>query len=303
MEKRTLGKTDMNVTRLGLGLAEIPRHDDSQSDVEAAGRVLNAALDGGINFLDTAACYGETEEMMGKTVAHRRDEYFLATKCGHVTGVATGKPWSVETIEQSIDRSLKRLQTDHVDLVQLHSCPLEVLEQGDVIEALQRARDAGKTRYIGHSGDNKAARWAVESGHFDTLQTSYNLVEQHGHTKKLLSLAHEKGMGTIIKRPVANGVWGKATSPYAYGDEYHRRSEIMRELGPLDGEPEDPYILTMGFTLAHPNVDVAIVGSHNPAHVQSNIEIVENQLPIEGSVVQELYRRFEQLEDNWSQLT
>jgi len=302
LEKRTLGKTDMNVTRLGLGLAEIPRHDDSQSDVEAAGRVLNAALDGGINFLDTAACYGETEEMMGKTVAHRRDEYFLATKCGHVTGVATGKPWSVETIEQSIDRSLKRLQTDHVDLLQLHSCPLEVLEQGDVIEALQRARDAGKTRYIGHSGDNKAARWAVESGHFDTLQTSYNLVEQHGHTKKLLSLAHEKGMGTIIKRPVANGVWGKATSPYAYGDEYHRRSEIMRELGPLDGEPEDPYILTMGFTLAHPNVDVAIVGSHNPAHVQSNIEIVENQLPIEGSVVQELYRRFEQLEDNWSQL-
>ena len=76
----------------------------------------------------------------------------------------------------------------------------------------------------------------------------------------------------------------------------------MRELGPIDGEPEDPHILTMGFTLAHPNVDVAIVGSHNPAHVQSNIEIVENQLPIEGSVVQELYRRFEQLEDNWSQL-
>lgn len=303
MEKRTLGKTDMDVTRLGLGLAEIPRHDDSQSDVEAAGRVLNAALDGGINFLDTSACYGETEEMMGKTVAHRRDEYFLATKCGHVTGGATGKAWTVATIEESIDRSLRRLQTDHVDLVQLHTCPLEVLQQGDVITALQRARDAGKTRFIGHSGDNEAARWAVESGHFDTLQTSYNLVEQHGRTKDLLSLAHEKGIGTIIKRPVANGVWGKTSSPYSYGDEYHRRSEIMRELGPIDGEPADPHLLTMGFTLANPDVDVAIVGSHNPAHVQSNIEMVEQQLPIQDSVVQELYRRFDQVEDDWRQLT
>ena len=293
----------MNVTRLGLGLAEIPRHDDSQSDVEAAGRVLNAALDGGINFLDTSACYGETEEMIGKTVAHRRDEYFLATKCGHVTGDATGQDWTVATIEESIDRSLRRLQTDHVDLVQLHSCPLEVLQQGDVIEALQRARDAGKTRFIGHSGDNEAARWAVESGHFDTLQTSYNLVEQHGRTKDLLSLANERGVGTIIKRPVANGVWGKASSPSSYGDEYHRRSEIMRKLGPIDGEPDDPHMLTMGFTLANPDVDVAIVGSHNPAHVQSNIEMVENRLPISDSVVQELYSRFEQVEDDWRQLT
>ena len=303
MEKRTLGKTGMHVTRLGLGLAEITRHDDFQSDVEAAGRVLNVALDGGINFLDTAACYGQTEEMIGKTVAHRRDEYFLATKCGHVTGGATGQPWSAETIAASIDRSLKRLQVDHIDLVQLHTCPLEVLQQGDVIEALHRARATGKTRFIGHSGDNEAARWAVESGHFDTLQTSYNLVEQHGRTKDLLSLAGEKGVGTIIKRPVANGVWGKVSSPYSYADEYHRRSEIMRSLGSIDGEPDDPLMLTMGFTLAHPNVDVAIVGSHNPDHIRSNIELIENQLPIQDSVVQELYRRFERVEDDWRQLT
>ena len=77
----------------------------------------------------------------------------------------------------------------------------------------------------------------------------------------------------------------------------------MRSLGSIDGEPDDPLMLTMGFTLAHPNVDVAIVGSHNPDHIRSNIELIENQLPIQDSVVQELYRRFERIEDDWRQLT
>jgi aryl-alcohol dehydrogenase-like predicted oxidoreductase len=110
-------------------------------------------------------------------------------------------------------------------------------------------------------------------------------------------------MGTIIKRPVANGAWGKASSPSSYADEYHRRSEIMRRLGPIDGEPDNPHTLTMGFTLANPNVDVAIVGTHNPDHVRSNIELTENRLPISDGVVQELYRRFDQVEDDWRQLT
>ena len=94
MEMRELGRTGMNVSVLGLGLAEIPRHDYAYSDVEATARVLNNALDNGINFLDTAACYGETEEMMGRTVAGRRSEYYLATKAGHVTGGASGEPWT-----------------------------------------------------------------------------------------------------------------------------------------------------------------------------------------------------------------
>ena len=140
MEMRELGRTGMKVSALGLGLAEIPRHDYATSDVEAAGRVLNNALDNGINFLDTAACYGETEEMMGRTVSGRRSEYYLATKAGHVTGDATGEPWTAAVIEESIDRSLSRLRTDYVDLVQIHTCPMEELEKGEVIEAWSRAR-------------------------------------------------------------------------------------------------------------------------------------------------------------------
>lgn len=309
METTDFGKTGLKMTRLGLGLAEISRQERSKV-VEEADRVLNAALDGGINFLDTAACYGRTEEIIGATVAHRRDEYILATKCGHTTDDGDrGIPWTEHeswtgpAVAESIDRSLRRLQTNHLDIVQLHSCDVDVLEHGEVIEALMQARAAGKTRFIGYSGDNAAARWAVESGLFDSLQTSFNLVEQHARTKGLFEAAEAQGMGVIIKRPVANGAWGKARSPYSYADEYFRRAQIMEGMGPLPEAPENSILLALGFVLSQPEVDTVIVGTHNPSHLSSNIEMVTRQLPIPTETVEALHRRFEEADDGWFQLT
>ena len=301
MEKTDFGKTGLQITRLGLGLAEVSRQNES-ADAAEVGRVINNALDGGINFLDTAACYGNTEELIGTTVSHRRDEYILATKCGHVVEGASGEPWTAPVVEESIDRSLKRLRTDHLDLIQLHSCNVDVLERGEVTEVLVKAKEAGKTRFVGFSGDNEAARWAVDSGIFDTLQTSFNLVEQHARTKGLLELAEAKRMGIIIKRPIANGAWGKDKSPYSYANEYFRRAQIMAQMGPLPKTPEDPILLAMGFVFAHLEVDTAIVGTHNPFHVLSNIELVEQQLPISTETVKELHHRFGRVGEEWRQL-
>ena len=128
--------------------------------------VLNTALDNGVNLLDTAACYGNSEELIGDAVSSRRDEYILATKAGHAAGDETGEAWTGPTVARSIDRSLRRLKTDHVDIVQLHSCDVDVLEKGEVIRALEDAREAGKTRFISYSGDEEAAAWAVDSGIF-----------------------------------------------------------------------------------------------------------------------------------------
>lgn len=309
METTDFGKTGLKITRLGLGLAEISRQERSKIVAEAD-RVLNSALDGGINFLDTAACYGRTEEIIGATVAHRRKEYILATKCGHTTDDGDrGTPWTAHeswtgpAVSESIDRSLRRLQTDHLDIVQLHSCDVDILEHGEVIESLVQARDVGKTRFIGYSGDNAAARWAVDSGLFDTLQTSFNLVEQHARTKGLFEAAETQGMGVIIKRPVANGAWGKARSPYSYADEYFRRAQIMEGMGPLPQAPEDPILLALGFVLAQPEVDTIIVGTHNPSHLSSNIEMVTRHLPISAETVRALHGRFEEVDDGWLQLT
>lgn len=303
METTPFGNTGHDVTRLGLGLAEFPRHSDPDGHKSTADRVLNQALDGGINLLDTAACYGNTEELIGESVSHRRDEYFLATKAGHSLGGSPHSAWTAEVVEESIDRSLKRMRTDHVDLVQLHSCSVAVLEKGDVIDALVRARDAGKTRFIGLSGDNEAARWGVDSGLFATLQTSYNLVDQHARTKGLLDGAEDAGMGTIIKRPVANNVWRRSEAPYAYASEYFRRKQVMEEMGDVPGEPDDPIRVAMGFVLADTRVDTVIVGTHNPDHVQSNIEMAENDLPIPDETVAELRRRFDEKGADWVQLT
>jgi len=111
MEMATLGRTGLKVSRLGAGLYEIGR----LTDVAAAGRLLNTTLDGGINFLDTAACYDNSEEWIGRTISHRRQEYILATKAGHVIGGYQGEEWTPKTITDSIDRSLVRMRTDYLD--------------------------------------------------------------------------------------------------------------------------------------------------------------------------------------------
>ena len=301
MEKRTLGRTGIEVSRLGLGLAEISRQVLQGRETPDAVHVLNLALDIGINFLDTAACYASSEVLMGSAVSHRRDEFVLASKCGHAVETEA-EPWTAGLIAESVDRSLRRLNTDYLDILQLHSCDLDVLERGEVIEAVIKARDQGKTRFIGYSGDNEAALWAARSGIFDTLQTSFNLVDQSAR-RDLLGAARASGMGIIIKRPVGNGVWGRTSSPYAYADEYFRRAQVMMEMGPLPGAPENPMLLAIGFLLAHDEVDTAIAGTHNPAHLRSNVEMIEQDLPIPAGVVEELHRRFDAVGGDWPGLT
>ena len=304
METRPFGNTGLEVSRLGIGLAEIGMHLPSAEKARAA-VVLNTALDNGINLLDTAACYGNSEELIGDAVSHRRDEYILATKCGHVAGDETGEAWTGPTVTRSIDRSLRRLKTDHVDIVQLHSCDVDVLEKGDVIRALEDARDAGKTRFISYSGDEESAAWAVNSGIFATLQTTFNLVDQNAR-RGLLDDARNAGMGIIIKRPIANGIWGggpNQTRATLRFDDISARVAAMMNEGPVPGAPDDRILLALGFTFAHPQVDTAIVGTTNPDHLMSNIEMVNSGLGLAEGVLEELYRRFDVLGADWRQIS
>ena len=134
-------------------------------------------------------------------------------------------------LHESIDRSLLRLGTDRVDLVQFHLCDEARLGQGDVIAVLQEARDACKTRLIDYSGDCEAARYAIKCGAFDTLQTSVSIADQQPATLTLPS-ALEKGMGVIAKRPIANAAWTKEKMPeseyaYPYFNPYFKRLQSL----------------------------------------------------------------------------
>jgi len=277
MEKRDFGKTGMQVTALGFGGAEIGFQGAALETVE---RLLNGALDAGLNVIDTAECYAGSEELIGKAVGHRRGEFYLFTKCGHASGMDL-PDWDLRLLEQSIDRSLQRLRTDCVDLVQLHTCSEELLRRGEVIEVLQRARDAGKTRFIGYSGDSAAARYAVECSAFDTLQTSLSIADQEP-IDLALPLARERGIGVVVKRPIANAAWKSGEKPEnAY---YHTYWERLQKLDyPFLKEDVRVAVGTaLRFTLSVPGVHTAIVGTQNPGRWQENAELVrQGPLPSE----------------------
>ncbi len=299
MERRILGKTGLEVSRLGLGLAQIGAFP--LDDADRVGALIHAALDNGINFLDTAASYRNSEELIGRAVSHRRGEYVLATKCGHWAAEA---PWTAGTVREHIDRSLQRLRTDCVDLVQIHSCGVDVLERGEVIGALLEARDAGKTRFVGYSGDNEAAGWAVDSGLFDTLQTSFNVVDQRARTR-LFPYARKANVGVIVKRTIANATWGGSTATAGTTVQFskmYERVEKMMSLGPIPGAPDHRILTALGFTLARSEIDVALVGTTNPEHLVDNIRLVENEMPIAEEVVAEFCRRFDEVGGDWAQL-
>ena len=168
---------------MGVGLSEISAL--SSEEQKQAGRLLNAALDAGINFLDTAECYGVSEELIGRYVAHRRNEFILATKAGHVSVGYSGEPWTAQTVADSIDRSLVRMKTEYVDLVQLHAYDAPHPPPDEVVQAVMDAKEAGKTRFVGYRQENEEAEWAIGSGLFDTLQTAFSLADQGGPLRAL----------------------------------------------------------------------------------------------------------------------
>jgi aryl-alcohol dehydrogenase-like predicted oxidoreductase len=276
MEKRVLGKTGLAVTALGYGGAEIGYQGVAQETVDA---LIHAALDAGLNVIDTAECYHGSEELIGNAVGKRRAEFVLFTKCGH-DGKAFGKAdWDVDMLRQSIDRSLKRLQTDHVDLVQLHSCSKELLERGEVVGVLEEAKRAGKTRFIGYSGDGEAALFAVKSGRFDALQTSVSIADQEP-VELTLPVCVERGIGVIAKRPVANVAWKNQGSFLGgYDRPYWERLQKL-DYDFLKGPLEEAIGTALRFTLSCPGVTTAIVGTSKSGRWKQNAEYVrKGKLP------------------------
>ena len=302
MEFTDFGVTGYGVSRLGFGMAEIGAYE--LGDTAEAGRILGSALDAGIIFLDTAECYGNSEELLGRTVSHRRDEFILATKVGHTGPDEVGPHWTAETARKTIDRSLARLRTDYVDLLQVHAHSIDWSEAQEVVEVALEAKRAGKTRLVGYSQENEQAEQAVESGLFDALQTSFNLVDQKARYG-LFEKARARGMGIIAKRPIANAVWSRVLA----GDrgegetgrsaERLRRARVMVEMGPLPDAPADPIALALGFVYAHPDAHTSIVGTRSHAHMLANIRATEEHGALAPEAVEELHRRFDEIGRDW----
>ena len=266
IERRRLGRTGIEVSTLGFGASEFGQ---KRTALKLAASILGSALDAGLNVIDTAACYGNSEELIGRAVGHRRKDFYILTKCGHASGLRFDD-WMPALIEPSIDRSLKRLRTDYLDVVQLHSCDDRRLRRGELIDVLQRTREKGKVRYLGYSGDGAAARYAVECQAFDTLQISVSIADQQA-IETVLPLARERDIGVIAKRPIANAAWlgGSWWSLGSYSRPYRTR---LRKLSYefLERDPRQAVGTALRFTLTVPGVHTAIVGTTKPSRWQQN---------------------------------
>ena len=290
MERRRLGQTDMDVSVLGLGGSEIGYENAS---VETAKALLNRALDLGINVIDTAECYHTSEELIGETIGNRRDQFFLFTKCGHPLGTEGAPNWSHDSILESVQRSLRRLKTDRVDIVHLHSCSEAELRKGEAITALQTARERGYTRYIGYSGDSHAARYAADSGAFDTLQTSINIADQEA-IELTLPLARKNNLGIIAKRPIANAAWKNGHKPIdPYRHEYWERLRKLNYQFLHTHDADAAVAVALRFTLSVPGVHTAIVGTAKPERLKENIAFLDD-----GPLDQE---QFDSIRERWEE--
>jgi aryl-alcohol dehydrogenase-like predicted oxidoreductase len=276
MIRRTLGRTGLEVTQLGYGSMGLrgPRTWGVRVvGEEAADRFLNRVLDAGINLIDTAPDYGISEERIGRYIGSRRGEYYLATKCGcaytqHEDHIEIRHVWKREVIERNIETSLRRLQTDYVDVLQFHGGDAETLQREGLIDLLLRFREQGIVRFVGASSSLPELPGLVELGVFDTFQVPYSCLAPDHHD--WITRAAEAGAGLIIRGGIAQGGPEAEIQRPALNDVWARA-----QLDDVLPEGMSPAELILRFTLTHPHCHTAIVGTCNPAHLDENIASAE----------------------------
>lgn len=293
MQKAVLGRTGLEVTKLGFGAMEIrgPRIWGGRSVTDAeADRILNAVLDAGINFIDTAYDYGLSEEYIGRFISKRRDEYILATKCG-CTVVNCGDHdetphvWTRDNLLHNIETSLRRMQTDYIDLLQLHNPTTEQTEEGNLVEVLREIQATGKVRWIGISSTLPHIASYIQSGVFDSFQIPYSALERDH--ENIISDAANAGAGTIIRGGVGRGEPGAGL-----GNEDRWAVWEKAQLDELLEEGESRTGFMLRYTLSHPNLSTTIVGTKSPEHLAENIRIAEKgALP--AAIYEEAKRRLQ----------
>ena len=293
-----LGKTGVQVTRLGFGAMELRDEPVGRPISEdRAGTVLNNILDLGINFVDTSNDYGRSEEFIGRYISHRRDEFYLATKCGCVPGGGE-HVWTRENLLRCIDESLDRMNTDHVDILQLHNATVSDCENHDIVDSLNHIRDQGKVRWIGASTALPEIPKLIEWGVFDTFQIPYSAMSrQH---EDWITKADESNAGTIIRGGVAKGEPAQVHQ-HDGGKTSLKPSRLNRwrlfdeaNLDELRGEGESRTSFMLRFTLSHTSIQTIIAGTMNIDHIHENVRAAELG-PLAPDVYEEAKTRLQQV--------
>jgi aryl-alcohol dehydrogenase-like predicted oxidoreductase len=301
---RPLGGTGADVTILSYGAMELrgqPRGPEIAD--EDAGRLLNAVLDAGVNLIDTSPDYGRSEELMGTYIGHRRDEFFLASKCGCPMELPASTPppyphdYSAGNVRANVEQSLRRLGTDRLDLVQVHMSPSQAtMEQNQTVETLKDLQAEGKIRYVGMSGILPNLPDHLAMGVFDVFQIPYSAV-QRDH-EDLIAQAKNAGAGTFIRGGAARGAASEdknwSVSPLTQDPGVGQRNwETSGVAGLLAEAGMTNMEFILRFTLSHPGLSTTIVGTSNPDHLAGNIAVAEKG-PLPDDLYEEAKKRLPQ---------
>ena len=292
-----LGRTGLEVTNLGFGameLKDVVENGGRLPTEEHAGAVLNAVLNSGINFIDTAWCYDRSEEFIGRFISNRRDEYVLATKCGHWwRNDHDHSGWSPEGMMNCIDQSLQRLKTDHVDILQLHNATPDDVRTHDSINTLKEIQTQGKTRFIGISTVLPHIEEFMEMDIFDTFQVPYSAMEPEH--EEVIRRAAEKGIGTIIRGGVALGTPDlEDAAKRQTGVKVKNRWEAA-DLGSFAPEI-NPMEMMLRFTASHRHIHSIIAGTQNLEHIANNIRTIQKG-ELDGDLVRQIKDRVASIKD------
>jgi L-galactose dehydrogenase len=282
MEYRKLGKTNEQVSVLGFGASPLGNVFDICEEQEGINTVHHA-INHGVNFFDVSPFYGITlaETRLGKALLGKRKDVFLATKCGRYDLRAFD--FSAKRIMASIDESLQRLQTDYVDLFQLHDIEFVTKEQilNEAMPAIEKIKASGKARFIGISGlPVRYLATIAKEVELDTVLSwaHYNLLEDEINNE-LVPLSKEKGFGLMNAAPLLQRILSDATVP-----EWHNAPKEMIAVQPALLNICKKYgvrlsDVAMRFAMNHPNIATTIVGMNSLTNIQQNLSAVDFKIP------------------------
>jgi len=279
MEYRTLGRTGLKVSVLGYGAMLLRGSETYDGPVLAEDRVaeiLNTVLDCGINVIDTARSYGISEARIGRHLAHRRDDYVLATK-SHC-----GNDWSADGVRWDIENSLKALKTDHVDILQLHNPTPAAVAAAGLLEALNAVRDEGLTRFIGISTFDPEVYVFIERGGFDVFQFPYSGIQQRH--RPAMEQAVASGAGILARGGVNwGGPVGQASRGYI-ADLWNRSGldAYTKHMSAVE--------LQIRHTISHPDCHTNVIGSTCPEHIRANVAAADKG-PLPEDLLRDLTER------------